>query len=89
MMLFDRSQPDMLARANKLFSSLISTAAKNGWGEYRTHVLWYDEVARSYDYNDGAMRRWNEAVKDAVDPKGVIAPGKMGIWPKAYRKDRA
>jgi hypothetical protein len=50
-------------------------------------VLWYDEVARSYDYNGGAMRRWNETVKDAVDPKGIIAPGKMGIWPKAYRKD--
>jgi 4-cresol dehydrogenase (hydroxylating) len=89
MILFDRSQPDMLERANKLFPQLISTAAKNGWGEYRTHVLWYDEVAGSYDYNHGAMRRWNEAVKDAVDPKGVIAPGKMGIWPKAYRKDRA
>ncbi|MGX7895321.1 FAD-binding protein [Tsuneonella sp. HG222] len=88
MILFDRAQPDMMARANTLFSKLITTAAANGWGEYRTHVLWYDEVAKSYDYNNGAMRRWNETVKDAVDPKGVIAPGKMGIWPRSYREER-
>ncbi len=86
MIVFNRDDEEMTGRANALFSNLVRTAAANGWGEYRTHTLYYDEVARSYDFNHGAMRRWNEAVKDAVDPHGIIAPGKMGIWPRAYRE---
>ena len=89
MIIFNRDDEEMTARANRLFSDLIETAAANGWGEYRTHTLFYDEVARSYGFNDGAMLRWNERVKDAVDPHGIIAPGKMGIWPASYREGRA
>lgn len=88
MILFDRSHPEMLGRANALFDRLISVAAANGWGEYRTHTLWYDQVAATYGFNDNALLRWNQRVKDAVDPDGIIAPGKMGIWPRAYRDDR-
>jgi 4-cresol dehydrogenase (hydroxylating) len=87
MILFDRSDPEMLGRANGLFDRLIAVAATQGWGEYRTHTLWYDDVARTFDYNNGVLRRWNEKVKDAVDPAGIIAPGKMGIWPARYRKE--
>jgi len=89
MILFDRAQPDMLERANRLFSALIATAAQNGWGEYRTHTQWYDEVAQTYAWGDNELLRWNQAVKDAVDPKGVIAPGKMGIWPRVDREGGA
>jgi 4-cresol dehydrogenase (hydroxylating) len=85
MILFDRANGEMTQRARELFSRLIEVGAKNGWGEYRTHTLWYDEVARAYSFNNAALRRWNERVKDAVDPKGIIAPGKMGIWPARYR----
>jgi hypothetical protein len=28
----------------------------------------------------------NETIKDALDPKGILAPGKNGIWPKNYDK---
>jgi len=31
------------------------------------------------------MNRLNETVKNAIDPNGVIAPGKNGIWPRAYK----
>ena len=34
------------------------------------------------------MRRFNETLKDAIDPNGILAPGKSGIWPKRLRKDR-
>ena len=26
-----------------------------------------------------------QTVKDALDPAGVLAPGKNGVWPAAYR----
>ncbi|MEO6152545.1 MAG: FAD-binding oxidoreductase [Croceibacterium sp.] len=89
MILFNRNDADMTARANTLFANLIATAADKGWGEYRTHTLYYEKVASTYSYNHNALQRWNETVKDAVDPKGIIAPGKMGIWPRSYRDAKA
>ena len=31
-----------------------------------------------------AQMKLNCAIKDALDPKGILAPGKNGIWPKSY-----
>jgi 4-cresol dehydrogenase (hydroxylating) len=89
MIIFDRDDEEMRVRANTLFSNLIKVAAENGWGEYRTHSLWYDEVASSYAFGGNAIRRLNQQVKDAIDPNGILAPGKMGIWPKRFREGGA
>jgi FAD/FMN-containing dehydrogenase len=29
--------------------------------------------------------RFHEALKDAVDPNGILSPGRYGIWPKHLR----
>jgi len=34
---------------------------------------------------EGALRRFNECVKDALDPNGILAPGRNGIWPRRWR----
>jgi hypothetical protein len=47
-----------------------------------------DLIADQYDANDSALRRTVERIKDALDPAGIHAPGKQGIWP-ARRADRA
>jgi hypothetical protein len=26
--------------------------------------------------------KFNEQIKNAIDPKGILAPGKNGIWPQ-------
>lgn len=30
-------------------------------------------------------RKFHETLKDALDPAGILAPGKCGVWPKRYR----
>jgi len=67
----------------------VDAAAAAGYGEYRTHLDFMDRIAGTYNWNDSALLRMHEKVKDAVDPSGILSPGKMGIWPKSMRKGRA
>ncbi len=30
----------------------------------------------------------NETIKNALDPKGILAPGKNGIWPKVSPRSK-
>jgi len=84
---FDRKDPDSCRRAHWVISTLIDDAAKMGWGEYRTHIALMDQIADTYNFNDGAMGKLNQQIKDALDPKGILAPGKNGIWPKNYDRE--
>jgi FAD/FMN-containing dehydrogenase len=68
------------------FKRLIQVAAEHGWGEYRTHTAFMGTVSDAYSYNNHALRRLHETIKDAVDPNGILSPGKCGIWPKSMRK---
>jgi hypothetical protein len=45
-----------------------------------------DQIANTYNFNDNAQMKLNETIKNALDPKGILAPGKNGIWPKSYDK---
>lgn len=88
MILYDRDNRSLTDRAFQLFNNLVQDARQDGYCEYRTHLSFMDAVAQTLDFNDHALRRLNEKVKDAIDPNGVIAPGKQGIWPSAYRSQR-
>ena len=47
-----------------------------------------DDIAATYGWNDHALMKLNQTIKDALDPKGILAPGKQGIWPARYRGSR-
>jgi hypothetical protein len=82
---YDRSSEDEKRRARLLMREMIDEVAKEGFGEYRTHLLFADQVAGTYNWGDAALRRFNEMIKDALDPNGILAPGRSGIWPRGYR----
>ncbi|KAF2185912.1 vanillyl alcohol oxidase [Zopfia rhizophila CBS 207.26] len=82
---FDSKNEKMRRAADKCLRDMIDDAAALGYGEYRTHLVLMDQVAGTYNWNDNALMRFNEKMKDALDPNGILAPGRCGIWPARYR----
>ncbi len=83
-----RSNKEINAKSMAAFKRVVEVAAEHGWAEYRSPPAFADLVADSYSYNDHALRRFNEQLKDAVDPNGIIAAGRGGIWPRHLRGGR-
>jgi 4-cresol dehydrogenase (hydroxylating) flavoprotein subunit len=44
-----------------------------------------DLAQEQYSFNNHAYRRFVETLKDAVDPSGILSPGKQGFWPASMR----
>ncbi|PIG81471.1 hypothetical protein AARAC_006895 [Aspergillus arachidicola] len=85
--LFDRKDPDSRHRAYKLIQVLIAEAADRNWGEYRAHLASMDQIAEIYSFNKNAQMKLNEKLKNTLDPKGILCPGKNGIWPANNQKE--
>jgi 4-cresol dehydrogenase (hydroxylating) flavoprotein subunit len=85
MVIFDTKNEAEARRAYDACKVLVSECAKEGYGEYRAHLDFMDLAAAQYSFNDHAYRRFTETIKDALDPKGILSPGKQGIWPKSLR----
>ncbi|HEY2054622.1 MAG TPA: FAD-binding oxidoreductase [Solirubrobacterales bacterium] len=82
---FDFSDESQTRKAYEMNHHLVRAAAKLGYGEYRAHLDFMDTAAEQYGFSDHAYMRFVEKIKDAVDPRGILAPGKQGIWPAAMR----
>ena len=82
---FDKHNSVSRESALACLRGMVDDAAKLGYGEYRTHLALMDQVAGTYNWNDNALMKLNERIKDALDPKGILAPGKSGVWPERYR----
>jgi len=57
-------------------------------GDYRSPPVYQDIVASAYSFGEHALRRFHETLKDAVDPNGILSPGRGGVWPALHRKHR-
>lgn len=82
---YDRDDEVATNRAYDLVRTMVPQATAAGYGEYRAHVSMMDMVADQYSAGDHAQRRFNETIKDALDPNGILMPGRSGIWPARLR----
>jgi 4-cresol dehydrogenase (hydroxylating) len=85
MVIFDTKDEAQVRRAYETSKLLVREAAKRGYGEYRAHLDFMDLAAEQYGFNDHVYRRFCETIKDALDPNGILSPGKQGIWPQGMR----
>jgi 4-cresol dehydrogenase (hydroxylating) flavoprotein subunit len=85
MVIFDTSDEAQARRSYDTAKLLVREAAKEGYGEYRAHLDFMDLASDQYSFNDHAYRRFCETIKDAVDPNGILSPGRHGIWPASMR----
>lgn len=75
-MLFDRTDPEMTKDAYQCFDELVSEFAARGYGSYRTNTAFMEKVADTFG---PVQRSINQRLKKALDPNGILAPGKSGI----------
>lgn len=85
LLLFDHTDVKSKQKTYDLTKLLIKEAAAEGYGEYRTHNAFMDDVMATYNWNNGALLKFHETLKDALDPNSIINPGKSGIWGKRFR----
>lgn len=72
--------PHEAERADRLYKDLMHDSEKNNISEYRTHIDYMDDMAKLFNFNGGAINKFVNGLKDHFDPKGILSPGKSGIW---------
>jgi 4-cresol dehydrogenase (hydroxylating) len=75
----------MTASVFDTYGSMVDALADEGYLPYRTNLQNMDHVADKLSFGNHAQRRFSEQLKDALDPRGILAPGKSGIWPARLR----
>ena len=80
-----RADAETNRKTRDTFRELVDIGHEHGWAEYRAPAAFMDEVMGAYDFNDSVLLRFAEQLKDAVDPNGILAAGRGGIWPRHLR----
>lgn len=84
-----RSDSELNEQSRRLYETYARAAAAAGFGEYRAPAIFHNLVSDTYSFNNYALRRFVETMKDTVDPNGIFAPGRGGIWPERFREKRS
>jgi len=78
---FDPRDEEQTRSVYANYGRMVGELAATGYAPYRTNLQHMDLVADQFSFGDHAQRRLSETLKNALDPNGILAPGKSGIWP--------
>jgi 4-cresol dehydrogenase (hydroxylating) len=76
-LLYDRTNPVEMKNAHDCYAKLVKQFAAEGYGIYRTSIAFMDQVADTFG---PVKKEINRKIKRALDPNGILAPGKSGIF---------
>ena len=76
------------AASRALYERCLDKVAEQGMGTYRTNPAFQELAVSKYSFNDNALLKFQEKLKDSIDPNGIISPGRYGIWPANMRNNR-
>jgi 4-cresol dehydrogenase (hydroxylating) len=79
---YNRDDAEERRRARSCFDELLTRFAAAGYGVYRTGIGFMDRVAEIHGATQLGV---NRRIKQALDPNGILAPGKSGIHPLGKR----
>lgn len=79
---FDKSSEEDRRAVQELFPAVIAEASVEGAAPYRSHLAFMDLIAAEYDTNEHALLKLAGRFKGMLDPNGILAQGKQGIWSK-------
>ena len=74
--LYDKTDPGQVKAAYQCFDELLTIFSAQGYGTYRVNTAFMDKVAETYG---PVQRQVHKTLKKALDPNGILAPGKSGI----------
>ena len=60
-------EPERNQKVREALRRMARVTAEHGWGEYRAHTAFMSDIADSYSFNNHALRRLHETIKDALD----------------------
>ncbi|KAK2601419.1 hypothetical protein N8I77_010869 [Diaporthe amygdali] len=83
-LIYNKADKRQTKVVGEVVDRLFTVGRERKYPAYRTHINFMDKNAAFFDFNDHAQRRFIETLKDTLDPKGILSPGKMGIWPRAF-----
>lgn len=72
---YDKSNKEETSRAEELYFTLGKVTQEEGFQQYRTSTLYMDKVFS----NAPEFLKFCQTLKSAIDPNGIMAPGKYGI----------
>jgi 4-cresol dehydrogenase (hydroxylating) flavoprotein subunit len=72
---YDKEDPAETERAEALYYEIGEVTQKAGYQQYRTSTMFMDRILRPAPEFQHLCNR----LKTALDPRGVLAPGKYGI----------
>ena len=81
-LLYDTTNEAQVKAAYDVYRRLVRLTGEAGYGLYRGHIEFMDDIAAQYAWGDHAMLRLYGTLKNALDPDGILSPGKQGIWPQ-------